>query len=517
MNVLNDNWLFVKYNTGKVKQISVRQAFQDAEKIKNIETPTFNNSKVYIYDVPVIQFLSILLLAAYFNSKTKYASGTKTFNDKLVKDGWDNKVLTDYFDKWQDRFNLFDDKYPFLQDIRMKDEIEKVDKKADPLAYISKSSVIAPSANNSIFEHNSETKLDIANFKPTEDELVYILLYLRSLGTSPMAKYYPNKAISSNASMFIQNYGKNLKETIIANCLPLRESSTGDLRDKPIWEFNDISEIKDYPLEDIYKNVLLCTYFPCYPIYIQYDNEVKNIFLAKIATNDSRETSYDLFDGETRTELSSKYVYYNPWAIKRHFIDEKAERDDWIYKDWNNTIKLINLCIEITQKMPDGFNCNLIGSGYLNLDNVNNVIYYREYDGKKCNVLSFGKYNIPKGILTKLQNEKNHDKALQFQANLNEIQNKFLILKDAGLLPSTLNDIKVIFAKYAEHYFFETFVSNITKKDCVDVALDEFIKYAKNSVKKLETVTNNPLKYAEAYRKFSGSLNKLKKGTEDNG
>ena len=62
MNVLNDNWLFVRYNTGKVKQISVRQAFLDAEKIKDIETPTFHGTTVSLYDVPVIQFLSILLL-----------------------------------------------------------------------------------------------------------------------------------------------------------------------------------------------------------------------------------------------------------------------------------------------------------------------------------------------------------------------------------------------------------------------------------------------------------------------
>ena len=31
MNVINDNWLFVRYSDDTVRQISVRQAFIDAE------------------------------------------------------------------------------------------------------------------------------------------------------------------------------------------------------------------------------------------------------------------------------------------------------------------------------------------------------------------------------------------------------------------------------------------------------------------------------------------------------
>ena len=110
MNVLTDNWLFVRYNTGKVKQISVRQAFLDAEKIKDIETPTFHGTTVSLYDVPVIQFLSILLLAAYFKPANKFKAHQATFNKELTTKGWDEKVLTKYFDKWEKRFNLFDEK-----------------------------------------------------------------------------------------------------------------------------------------------------------------------------------------------------------------------------------------------------------------------------------------------------------------------------------------------------------------------------------------------------------------------
>ena len=508
MNVLNDNWLFVRYTNGKVKQISVRQAFKDAEKIKNIETPTFHNVSISIYDVPVIQFLSTLLLAAYFKPKTKFCASSKQFNAKLVKEGWSDDLLTKYFNKWEDRFNLFDDKYPFLQDIRLKEEIEEP--KKDSLGYISKANLVAPAGNNLIFEHNSATKTDIKDFKPTNDELVYILLYLRSIGTSPMAVQYPNKTICSNATLFITNYGKNLKETIIANCLPLRDSDAGANYDRPVWEFDSLDEIKEFDLGELNKNVLLCTYFPCYPIYIQYeDNDLKNIILAK-------NTDLSVLDKEARVGLSDAYVFYNPWAIKKYVVDKKTEIGTWSYKEWDNTLKLMNLCIEITNQTPQGFYCNLINTEYQANSDVKNIIYYREYDGMKSNVLSFGKYTVEKGILTKLQNAKNHEKAVTFQENLNKIQSKFIIFKDSGLTDKSIKEIKLAFSKYAENYFFEEFVTNITKKDITDDTLDIFIKEAKTIVKKLEAITNNPLRYAEAYRKFCGSLNKLKEGTKEN-
>lgn len=520
MNVLNDNWLFVRYNTGKVKQISVRQAFKDAEKIKDIETPTFHGTTVSLYDVPVIQFLSILVLSAYFKPKNKFKASGKFFNKKLTEDGWDLKVIEDYFNKWEKRFNLFDDKYPFLQDIRLKEEIKE---KADN-SFIGRSNLLAPANNNLVFEHITNSAFDINEFVPSIDELIYILLYTRSLGTSSMFAQYPYKAMASNATMFILNKGKNLKETIIANCLPLRDSNTDGFYDRPIWELDSLEDITKFDLENMYKNTLICTYF-LYPIYIQYeDDTIKDIIVARsipqeIEVDENGKkikkplvTNYDIyFNSETRKALMDAYSFYNPWTIKRY----KEEKDigSWGYKEWDNSIKLTNLCIEITKHTPEGCGCNLINSDLQANENVNNTIYYREYDGQKSNVLSFGKYNIEKGILSKLQNEKNHEKAQEFQNMLDKIQNKFYIFKDSELTGSSLKDCKFAFSKFAENYFFTTFVSNITKKDCVDKATEAFVEESKKLVKRLEVVTNNPLKYAQAYRMFCGSLNKLKEGT----
>ena len=168
--------------------------------------------------------------------------------------------------------------------------------------------------------------------------------------------------------------------------------------------------------------------------------------------------------------------------------------------------------MKIRIKNNEDFICNLFSSDFQANDNVKSIIYYRQYDGMKSNVLSFGKYNVEKGILNKLQKEKNHEIAVEFQNMLNKIQSKFAIFNDSGINKSSLEDIKLLFAKNAENYFFTTFIENINKKGYIDEVTKLFIDDAKKVVKKLEAVTNNPLKYAEAYRKFCGSLNKLKEG-----
>lgn len=212
--MINDDWLFVRYLNNEVKQISVRQAFIDADKIKNIETPIFHNTRVYIYDVPVIQLLSTILLATYFKPEVNFKAHSSYFSKDLMKNGWDLDLILSYLDQYQHKFNMFDDTYPFLQNIKLKQQKTK-DEDNISLGYISKTNLVAPGGNNLIFEHNSSTKTDLCSYKPTEDELVYILLYLRTMATSPMSKYYPNKALCGNTTMFMINYGKNLKETIV--------------------------------------------------------------------------------------------------------------------------------------------------------------------------------------------------------------------------------------------------------------------------------------------------------------
>lgn len=506
MNVINDPWLYVQYLNGDIKQISIRQAFIDADNIKNIETPIFHGTKVYIYDVPVIQLFSIILLSAYFKPENSFIAHNKYFSKKLMENGWDIDLILNYLDKWQNRFNLEDEKYPFLQDIRLKD----IESKDNNLGFISQNNLVAPGGNNLIFEHNSNNGIDINQFIPTLDELVYILLYMRTMGSSPMATYYPNKSLCGNTTMFMINYGKTLKETIIYNSLPLRDSDCDDeLYDKPIWELDSYEDIKVYDIANLHKNVLLCTFFPCHLIYAKIiNNIVKDIVI-------SRNSDDVILDKNTKEMLSLAYVTSNPWGIKQYIQDKKENTSFEKYKEWNKSIKLINLCIDITKKMPSGCGCKLISTDFQDNKNANSVIYYREYDGMKSNVLSFGKYEVKQDILDILLEENNHNKAIQFQDNLAKIQNKFNEFNNSGLTKSVIDTVKLKFSKFAENYFFNDFITNINNEYIIITSIIILVKEAKRLIRELEDITTNPIIYAKCYKKFCGSLNKITREEEN--
>ena len=155
-----------------VRQISIRQAFIDAEQIKNIETPVFHGTPVKLYEVSVMQFLAVIVLAAYFKPENGFRAKAKFFN---LSSEWDTDLILKYLDQWETRFELFDEKYPFLQDPSLKGQANFDNTSA--LSYISKVSIITPKNNNIVFEHRNNEHFDMDQYTPTVDELVYLLLY----------------------------------------------------------------------------------------------------------------------------------------------------------------------------------------------------------------------------------------------------------------------------------------------------------------------------------------------------
>lgn len=500
MNIINDPWLYVKYLDGLITQVSVRQAFIDAEKIQNIETPTFHNTKVYIYDVPIIQLLATIVLAAYFKPEINFQAHNKGFCKKLMKNGWDLQVILNYLDQWQDRFNLEDEKYPFMQDTRLKDR----PKPGGYSSYISKTSVIAPGGNNLIFEHNDliNPVNYIEKYNIELDELVYILLYNRIMGTSPHAQVFPNKSLCTNATLFIVNYGHNLFETIVYNCIPLRNNLQDDnLYDKPVWELDTLDEIHHYPIEELHKNTLLCTFFPCLPLYVEFDNNIiTNIKLSQTA-NDG------IFQKDIKNNLALAYALYNPWAIRTYIQEDEGGFEK--YKEWTKNLKILGLCIDVTKKLPSGFACNIVSTELQENSNAKCVIYYRQYDGMKTNVLSYGKYEVNQSVFENLQDSHKHELAVEYQSIVKKCYDKFNEFKTANISKNQLDNCKYKFSTFAEQYFLQTFIQNLDKSDVLKDTINTLIKYCKKIVKDLGCTTNNPLKYAQAYKYFSGSLNKL--------
>ena len=478
MNIINDPWLYATYTDGSSSLVSVRTAFTDAEKIRSIDTPTFHNTRAYIYDLPVVQLLTTVLQASYFKPEHKFKSGRKAFAKELMENGWDNKIISDYLDKWESRFNLFDEKYPFLQDATLEFQA-KVSKSKTPkpdYSYIANVSPIAPGMNNTFFGKVRSNCTDEENFIRTyefdEIELVYILLYISSMGGSPCPAQYPNKSLVSNASLFIIPTGKNLKETIIYNCLPLVDSSRPneddeDIKyDRPVWELDSKEEILEYDMESISKNVLLCTFFPGIPLRVIYeDGKIVTVMIA-------RKEEDCIFNNKAMSSLKDAYVETNPWAIKTSFTT-KEEEQVFVYRNWNPDMKLISLCIEITSKLPQGNYCRVINPEYQDNHHALCYVYYREFDGKKTNILSYGRYSISQDVFDELQEtDKRHEKAVLFSSRLDKITSYAEMCKNEVITAKKYNTqfsalIRKMYQKL-ELFFLHDFLPNIDNEDILE-------------------------------------------------
>lgn len=507
MNIINDNWLKVKYLNGDIVTISLKQAFIDAKNIEDIITIKSHGYNIYIYDFSVIQLFVSILLAAYFKPENNFRAGDPYFNNKLVQDGWDLSLILDYLDRWQDRFNLFDDKHPFMQDIELKSLMPKETDKLQK--NIPRLNIVAPQNNKLIFENISgeipENILD--TYDLTESELVYALLNSRLMGASPMPKIYPNKSLLANITLFVVNKGNNLYETIIYNSVPLVGASRDkEAYDRPCWELESDQDILKYDMSKMAKNRLLCTFFPAKPIYVNYDNGIQNVLLYKADDNKC------ILDKETINALRESFILNNPYILKVTKIETNKNKEEKIIiypKQWSNSIKLNNLCIEATGLLPNGYrSCEIINN--IEENNAKVVIYFREYDQNKMCILLFGKHELPHKYLDKLKPEKYHEKAIKFQDIFETISNIYSAYYKADIPKSDVQQSKLKYSKFAENFFFEDLINNIDDDDIILKFTDESVKFVKNELKSLGLKTKNVLQYANIYRKSIGRLNKIK-------
>ena len=502
MNIINDSWLTVEYLDGSQKTISVRTLFKEAEQIKTLVTPNFHNTTIYLYDVPVMQFLTVLLLSAYFKPETNFQSGDKYFSKRILENGWDNSVISAYLDKWQDRFNLFDENYPFLQEIKLKDR----EYNEESTNYILQCSPIAPAANNTVFEgvSLSEGQSISSYYAFTEQELVYLLLYTAMLGVSIMPAQYKNKSLLCKHTMFLLLQGKNLKETIIYNALPLLESSRPnedtELYDKPIWEFDNKDEINDYDLMEITNNHLLCSFFPSMPLYVHYDNGIKSIVVAK-------EIKDAIVDEKTRDQIAQGYLLNNPFTINK-MVEDKDGTKTFSPREWGKDLKISNLCTEITKKVPKSL-CRLISSDIQDNHGATCFIYYRTFDKYKSNVYACGRYELPQDVFDILQVEKNYDIAVEYQDMVAKIKGYLEFFK-TEVSTSKMEEMKTLFAQRAESYFFHQFIDNIDKETILLDCYTYLSTYAKQLIDDaMNSYISNPVSFAKVSIKAIGCINKL--------
>ena len=503
-NLLDKPWINVEYFNTSTAKIGIRQTLIDAENIRDIKAPVFRGDVADIYDVLVYKLLTTIIMAAYFKKENKYAAQNSRYLEILRQDGIYSEEVQRYLAKFEDRFDIFSDTHPFLQNIALQ-SIAK-DAKSDD-GYKSWN-ILVPSGNNHVFGKNrsidtSKTKV-IDQYEITDEEFAYMLLYLANMGRTPMSTHFPENSLAGKVTAFVVPKGKNLADTLLLNILPLKNSTkpieNDEKPDMPVWELNDIQEIKDYPNADLSKNRLLCAFYPgisVLGIKTQDNGLIQGILRVK-------KENLGLSTDQTNA-ISDKYFDIN--AITALDKDQKQ-----IYKEYSQVKDTASsLCIAATARVESGLSCQVLDQPENMVNNV--AIYYRLYDRMKTNVLGIGKISGRSGNTWKaLQDPQNHDLAVQYQEY-------YKVAK--SLLSSAMN---TLFGKdspeqktairmqsdFFEDDFFNAFTASLSQEDALQQAANRMIAKTSEIYDYFAFRARNLLLVSNAKGKIIGTLNKRK-------
>ncbi|XJS11045.1 type I-E CRISPR-associated protein Cse1/CasA [Aerococcaceae bacterium WGS1372] len=263
-NLLRQPWIRVMKNLkGETEELSIIDVFKHADSIIDLsgDTPT--------QDFAVLRVLLAILHTVY--SRYNYEgethvdievddmmrqieevdedNATDTYQEELEdtwKELWTTKEFSDilyqYLETWEDRFNLFDEEYPFFQATLEDIDPNKLIKsrKAGKIWGKTMNRLVSESGNKiALFSPKSHKQKD----KLTEAEIARWLITFHGYpGLSDKSVYDREEYTKAKGWLFdlggIYLKGNNLYETFLLNLVMIhsREEYAGKVQ-KPSWEF----------------------------------------------------------------------------------------------------------------------------------------------------------------------------------------------------------------------------------------------------------------------------------------
>lgn len=206
-NLIDEKWIPVRLPDGTRDELGIRDVLLRAKEIESIEDPS----------PLVVAALHRFMLAVLYRAlegPTDIEQARDYFTNELPE-----KIITDYLEKWRDRFWLFDERFPFGQNPNVpRKEIEPWTKlTAEHNA----------TSNKVLFDHVGTS--NPGRRKP--GECARWLLATLNFSLSGGRGYFPSPSV--NGTMCIP-LGKNLHQTLSYNLVPEnRDVMNGDLA---IWE-----------------------------------------------------------------------------------------------------------------------------------------------------------------------------------------------------------------------------------------------------------------------------------------
>lgn len=292
-NLLDEKWLLGVTSKGQIESASIRDCF--FEDFKNVKSPDFHGYHFYLYDYLAIRLLStiaadILIYAAH-ESTDEYDESVEQVIIRELKRGCITerfkRFAEKYFEQYHERFEVFDEKHPFMQFISVKKSEDKV-LKLNPLAPADSGRIFPESFHSTKridedfipFGNKTEVKKTIQScFVTTPQEAAYILMYQASI--APGIGKGNKSALAGNAFIFETLNGNSLYETILLN-MPISGYLLDDDEEvvdfgTPIWRWDAIEEKQEEILSTGKIKIMEGIFFPIKCLRLEMKN--KKLFI----------------------------------------------------------------------------------------------------------------------------------------------------------------------------------------------------------------------------------------------
>lgn len=116
-NLIDDPWIFCVYDNDEVKEISLRQVFEDLPRIRIL------TGDIPQQIMPILRVILSIIYCAY--AEKEDINWTRSGLKQLWLQTWENgsfdtELILNYLESYHERFNLFDDEHPFFQTPHLK-------------------------------------------------------------------------------------------------------------------------------------------------------------------------------------------------------------------------------------------------------------------------------------------------------------------------------------------------------------------------------------------------------------
>lgn len=511
-NIIDENWIDVRYLDGTIKKIGIRKCFEDAEIIDDILAPSFRRDTMHIYYIPTLRLLTTIVMAAYFKPEQDFASRNFKYLRKF-ENGIYTDIIRDYLYKFHDRFDVLSSDYPFLQNKYILGKVKENDHCITWNPFI-------PGDNNKVFGKNRSQDLTakdiLSQFDMSVKEYVYYLLYTATMGVYPAATVSGETSLEAKAMIYISLKGNNLSQTIRNNVFKLNKSCDSDAGfDRPVWELERVADAEkifsvesDVPRQN---NKLICSFYP-------------GISIMNTGTSGSKisgfvRTGKETIQGATLNQIETKILSEPNNYCCDCAVSMTNKDNEKIYKPFNvDTDFASSVCIAATAHIDDDLACNILCDRDISDSSIR--VFFRMFDGMKVSLMQCGEISGNNSKTWEiLTNSSKHDIAVKYYATYSKIKKCVRgcvssMFSGKKTSETYVKKIMKQLSDFVEHDFFNNFTSDIEL--CCDDAVCNFSTRAYDVLKQLIAdivcLSDNMVGCANAVSKFNKDMKRLIEG-----